>query len=102
MPITFVVHFLIHVTIPLCAQCFETSASTIRHKWMGDIGFGPSSLERRMFLRTLKSMQSVAFHSGNVARVSNEMRLNFRTHFRDDSGSIDGSPKKQIAQNLVN
>ncbi len=80
VPLTIVVHFLIHVAIPLCVRCNEISVKTIKYNWKVHfkvVNHNINSYETRFLHMKLRSFQAVSFHSGNMATIDKMTRMSY-------------------------
>lgn len=98
MPITFFIYFLIHVGIPLCVRCHESSFDTIKFKWPSDIGHSKEEFhfQRKLIRRKLWALKPITFESGSVATLDRETRLNYLEHILEKTTDILMVFQKQI------
>ncbi len=77
VPITFSIHFLIHVALPLCVRSHESSYYLIRYTWPRNLPSFKNQFERKLLQKRLKSLQTITFYSGSVASLDKATRLSF-------------------------
>ncbi len=76
VPTSMLIQFIIHVAIPLVVRTHDKSLKLVKYTWKENTILLPPS-NRKLLKKQLRSLQTVTFQSGSIAKLDQATRLSY-------------------------